>query len=274
MKFCEDCGNKIEKNEKFCSKCGKKQTASKTKKEEQVKEEKNDQVKSEEVKQVVNNVPSKDSPAGLILGVIAIVLALTMFFSPIALILAIIGLVLSLKIKVKSGNKTAGIVLNTVALILTIIMFFAFIVLIGVFAALDNVSQNGGIDYIEEAIENNITAPSPEEIAATWDCKQISTIGTSESATLTITKDYTFTFGKTEDIANNYVKGIYEIDYDSYTNNYGYALELDGKEVVENGQKNIHRDIDYDFVVTKYSSSLKGVLTDDDNSKVYYCYVK
>ena len=108
--YCENCGNKLTKTDKFCRECGTK-----------VKEE----VKTEES---VTQIPESKSKgvASLVIGIISFVFGYIFIPIPIA------GLVLGLCQKGKHPEKTAGIILNLVSLIFSILLWGFIIFLIAV----------------------------------------------------------------------------------------------------------------------------------------------
>lgn len=119
--YCVNCGNKIEKNDTFCSKCGK-------------------NVKLETTN---TNEEGKDRAlASMIIGIISMLVGI--FFIP----LPIIGLILGLSYKGKCSEKTTGIVLNVISLILSIIYLIFSIIFGFIFGAvmLDGIFNDHGFD--------------------------------------------------------------------------------------------------------------------------------
>ena len=257
MKYCNNCGKEIKEGNDFCEKCGNRVNGLKT-------------VKSQD-----------KGTAGLVLGIIALVISFSFIGAPIAIILAIVGLILTIANKNKSGNRTAALVLNIVALILSFIITFAFVMII-IFAATASDYDYYDYDYdydskfsdIEDGIDRSIEKHKTniEEAVGTWNCKTFND-SSEYKATVILNSDRTFTFGKYGDLENNYVKGTYEFDdADDVRSTFSLYLELDGKEIVENGEKKLNRDdIDYDMVITNISSNSRGVITNDDTGAVYYC---
>ena len=109
--ICKFCGEKIEDNAKFCSKCGKGV--------EEIKP-------IEGVKSVTNNEPGKGRAiASLVIGVISIISGGCFFVVPL------VGLILGCSYKGKCTEKIIGIILNVIGLIISLIVVFAIIVFFG-----------------------------------------------------------------------------------------------------------------------------------------------
>ena len=111
MNYCTNCGNKLEKGNVYCSECGNKL--------ENVVEENKTMV----------NEQNGMKAASVVLGILGIVGASLVIFSPISLILSIIGLILGI-VATKKGRNVSGIVLNIVGLVLSSIILFAIIIFI------------------------------------------------------------------------------------------------------------------------------------------------
>lgn len=82
-------------------------------------------------KKTKKDAPSGLNTAGMVLGIISIILAVIFIGAPLALLLSIIGLILAIVYKAKGGSKASGLVLSIISTILSIIMTFLFVVVMG-----------------------------------------------------------------------------------------------------------------------------------------------
>ena len=275
MKYCDSCGNEIKKDELYCSKCGTKITKETKKtalKESKKKVESKEVLPSEDTR---NNVSKEDHAGSLTLGIISIILAFTFIGAPIALVLSIIGLILVAKTKTKSGMRTGSLVVNIIGIVLG--FFITCLLIFGLVLAFKLPDYNYNYDNIEEKVdsylEDTIEKPSLDSIKGTWNCTEVSkALNPGYSAILKLEEDSTFIFGKANDLENNYVKGAYKVEDHTRTINRGYDIDLDGYEVVENGVKSTTKDLDYEMVITKYNSTNRAILTNDETEQLYYCY--
>ena len=149
---CNNCGNKIDGNSKFCPKCG----------------------------SAVNLEQGKGTAiASLVIGIISLLTG--GFILP----LPIVGLVLGISYKGKCGEKTAGIILNTISLVLAvlvIILGFVFGIVFGsriLNDAIDrgidnidfnemNIDMNTDFEKYKMYIDSNDELDSTTNIVGTW----------------------------------------------------------------------------------------------------------
>jgi len=149
---CNNCGNKIDGNSKFCPKCG----------------------------SAVNLEQGKGTAiASLVIGIISLLTG--GFILP----LPIVGLILGISYKGKCGEKTAGIILNTISLVLAvlvIILGFVFGIVFGsriLNDAIDrgidnidfnemNIDMNTDFEKYKMYIDSNDELDSTTNIVGTW----------------------------------------------------------------------------------------------------------
>jgi len=106
--YCNNCGNIIKKEDKFCPNCG----------------VMINQIPSNQQPQNNIDVPKKDrdnlGTISLILGIISLILSI--FLNILILPMAIVGLILGIISKSRNGKKIAGIILNAISIIIILIL--------------------------------------------------------------------------------------------------------------------------------------------------------
>ena len=256
MKYCEECGQKLSKNEKFCPQCGKKQS------EEAVVVNKT--VKKEEEKKVKSSADGLGT-ASMVIGIISLIFSFifTIFLFPIYLV----GLILGIVSKAKHGKRISGIVLNSLAMVISIIMFFVWIAVIVVVA---KEYDNNGITIETENVN--------EVVVGKWDCKETTKIADKDSKytlTVKINDDNTFTLGDHEKIEDTYVQGSYSVSdnpIDKYLKKKSYvALELSADSKFEDEKFKENTDEEYVMIFTKLKDKKQVMLIDEDGEKTYLC---
>ena len=135
MKYCVECGYKLEDDAKFCPSCGKKQPFLDEIKS--IDDNKDNQSEYNEVvglndgsditTSLMNNKENNNGKASLVLGILSIVFSLLLISSPIGLILGIIGLLVSKNGKYKSLNAIGIIIFLVIAIILLIVNILGYI---------------------------------------------------------------------------------------------------------------------------------------------------
>ncbi len=255
MRFCEECGQKLLKNDKFCPKCGKKQT------EEKVVV---NAPKNTEVKKTKSSADGLGT-ASMVLGIISLIFSFifTIFLFPVYLI----GLILGIVSKANHGKRISGIILNSLAIVISIIMFFVWIV------ALVAIADK----YDDKAI--NIESENIDEvIVGKWDCKELEKISDKDSKytlTVKINDDSTFSLGDHDKIEDTYVTGDYTID-DNPIDRFmkkrvAIALELDAKSKFEDEKFKENIDKEYVMIFTNLKDKNNSMLIDEDSGKTYIC---
>lgn len=164
------------------------------------------------------NEVKKESKVSLIIGIVCICLSLIYLLNIIVFPLAIVGLVFAIK-HFKEGKK------NKIGLALNIISYVISIAILIVVSLM--------ISYFTKPIN---------KFVGTWDCSSFdgSSVGNSNNiVTFIINRNETFTWGKYNDLDNNYVKGKY-VFTDLHKTNYGknatyYNFKLNGERYVING---------------------------------------
>ncbi len=256
MKFCEECGQKLLKNEKFCPKCGKKQV------EEKVAVSKT--VKNTEVKKAKSSTEGLGT-ASMVLGIISLIFSFvfTIFLFPVY----IIGLILGIVSKANHGKRISGIILNSLAIVISIIMFFVWIAL---------------IVTVAEEYDNQSISIEPENtndiVVGKWNCKETEKISDKDSKytlTVKINDDSTFSLGDHDKIEDTYVTGDYTID-DNPIDRFmkkrvAIALELDAKSKFEDEKFKENIDKEYVMIFTNLKDKNNSMLIDEDSGKTYIC---
>lgn len=241
MKYCEECGQKIGSNDKYCPKCGKSFILVKT---------------SKDNKETLGTI-------SMIFGVISLILSfvINLLIFPLALSGFIIGVVN----KAQSGKKISGIILNALAMFIAIVVFIT-CVLIVIFSL---------VAYYDEEENTDLTPSVQEEILGTWNCKEV--IGLTNNTydlTILLNNDNTFSIYKYDD-KKDYVEGTYEFTDEGVrkiTKSYKlYSLDLNGYKEYENNDFKANVDKDYEMVITKTKKDLHAVFNIDDIDKPYYC---
>ena len=133
--YCINCGNKLDKDAKFCKECG-----TKTSRVIDTSEE------------ITNRYIPKSkglATASMILGIISLLLGF------IIVPLPIIGLVLGLCQKGRCGEKVAGIVLNAFALFIIVLTWFLVFVFIG-FTNVDYQAREDNYGNSDVIVNDNV----------------------------------------------------------------------------------------------------------------------
>lgn len=262
MKFCEYCGEKLEKDQVFCTKCGKKVKTEEETKSKQTK-------KSETTNKIEPTKKEGLGTASMVLGIISLVLSF--IINILVLPLAIVGLILGIVNKAQKGNKISGIILNIIAIVVSIIVFIVLIFVLAV--SVDNTGQNHNtIERIKGEINQELTE---DDIDGTWKCKSYR--GTDYSIKLEIDDDdNTFKCGLNDSFYKNYTKGTYTIESNQNNTNLNiksYKLNMTSTEEYENGSKKEPiENTKYTFTVRKYTNGhIFGSLV-DKNYTGYTCY--
>lgn len=137
MKFCVECGRKLEDDTKFCPSCGKKQPSLEEDNlfdnnenninnnenediKEEINEENNDVILNNNTITIEEYNDENKGKASLVLGILSIIFSLLLVSSPIGLILGIIGLLTFKNGRYKSLNAIGIIIFLVEAIILLI----------------------------------------------------------------------------------------------------------------------------------------------------------
>lgn len=214
---CKKCGKEVGKNDSFCQYCGteikKESKTSKTaiEKRAEVKEE----VKVEKVETKTENKSGNGlAIAGMVLGIIGIVLSL--IIGPFAFLFPLLGLILSLCGK-KSGYKIAGIITSICGFIIGIIYIIIGAALIsGIFSLIDD-----GLDSYDDlsSIKDDYKEYSNYKYATPygeWTCVPYPETANGQETTLDLKYSGKFVYGPSDDLDNNHYSGTwtYEKEYD------------------------------------------------------------
>ena len=225
--YCEKCKKDVEDGAKFCPRCGEKAV----KKTEEVKETK-------AVKKEVKEESSGLGIAGMVIGIISLLLSWLLVF----ILLPVIGLILSCCAKGKKGFKIAGIILNGLAILVTIILIFVYIN-VGTSLIFHTIDKNKDIiqdtidsieddddvqdsinnikDSVKDGIDKTKKAIKGTYPYGTWTCLDYYETGNSEYAddvtkapsdkktVLKLNNDGTFKYGPYVDADKNYYKGTF-----------------------------------------------------------------
>ena len=253
MKYCENCGTKIEKDGLYCPKCGKKD------KTKEVKEQ----------KQIENNDNKKEGlgTASMIIGIISLVLSF--IINIIILPLALVGLILGVVNKAQNGKKISGIILNGVAMIVAVLVFIALMAFFTVRISSEmNNNRNKYSEYIPSEIEE-------ERLIGRWSCKKTEKILDKDyELSVVINDNDTFSIYDNKD-SKNYIEGIYEYENDAFgtiiETKRVYTLELTGEKEYINGKYEGESTNKYEMIVTQVKGKLHAVLNDDNHELNYYC---
>ncbi len=281
--YCVNCGNKLEKNDSFCNKCGK-------------------SVKSETTN--TNEVGKDRALASMIIGIISILVGV--FFIP----LPIVGLILGLSYKGKCSEKTTGIVLNIISLVLSLItlifsIIFGFVFGISILEKVFNDDEFSYKDFQETEINeqyndsmwNKYESNREEEIIdynSDFKGKWKSYVGDDSYYTFNETnfyyyedmsdpeRDYwegTYSYSTNKEDLNNLVKNkkyvnkiIDEINLDEEF----YIIELNPTKIVDDNR--VERiDEDKDELVRllfikKHDNGVEGILIYPEDEEVEYYY--
>ncbi len=251
MKYCENCGNKLEKDSLYCSKCGKKEEAKVPK---QVNE------KTTNKKEGLGN-------ASMVIGIISLVLSF--FISVFVFPLALVGLILGIVNKAQNGKKISGIILNGVAMLISVIVLIALIALFAVVAT---------DDFGEPHTEYSEITPNEveeESIIGRWNCKTTTDImNKSYELSIILNTDKTFSIYDNKE-SKNYVEGNYELVNDIFGSSAKtkrlYALELTGEKEYVNGNYVGENTNKYEMIVTKVKGNMHAIVNNDNSDKNYYC---
>lgn len=244
MKYCEECGQKVENNDKYCPKCGKNLVVVKTNKG------------GNDNKETLGTV-------SMVFGIISLVLSfiINLLIFPLALS----GFIMGIANKAQNGKKISGIILNALAMFVAIVVFVTCILIV-VFSLLAYYDEEEKVDPVQNV---------QEEILGTWNCKEVTSIADNTyDLTILLNPDNTFSIYK-YDTKNDYVEGTYKFDDEGVnriTKSYKlYSLDLSGKKEYENNDFKKEIDKDYEMVITKAKKDLHAVFTADDIEKPYYC---
>ena len=250
--FCSKCGKEIEKNAKFCAGCGEKVTAKKeTVKAEKVEKEVKVAKKVEEPKTEVKQESSGAGIAGMVIGIISLLLSWAIVF----ILLPVIGLIISLVAKGKKGFKIAGIILNSLAIVVSIILVIVFINLgvKGIFNLADRVQNDPAIqDTLKETgkeIKKTVKSGYPY---GTWTCvpyssmnlqqydyENIATGNSKDDLTvLKLNTDRTYQYGPYVDSYKNYYKGTFTYEIETSKNEESNNKANDYKFIMIKGPVN------------------------------------
>lgn len=131
--YCIDCGNKLNENDKFCTKCG--------------------GMVSKGVNKIDGNSVSAKNDSGMkiasiVLGSVGILGSLMFIFAPISLVLSIIGLILGL-CALKKGSNVPGILLSSIGLVLSLVVTIILVIMFFMMFENGNV-DNYYNDYYED----------------------------------------------------------------------------------------------------------------------------
>lgn len=252
--YCTNCGNEMNKEDKFCPKCGTPikeepvaslSTSPVPKFNSSPKENRNESNLATNQKERTLDITSK------ILGFVALIFSFLVLIISIPLSLG--SMVLGFLYQKRTNKKSIGLLLGIVALIISIIFF----------------------------IVNLVTLFNPvHAVVGTWNCSSSAT-STNYIVTFDLRKNKTFTWSKYNDGANNYVKGTYTFEDLKKKNNSGeflyYAITLSGDEFIENGKQQSEKyTASYEMGVASPLSSTDGhaVLMNTSTYNTYYCTLK
>ena len=249
MKYCENCGTKLDKNDSHCPKCDKKEDTPVVK--EDKKEHKNEGL----------------GTASMIIGIISVVLSL--IINVLVIPLALSGLIIGIVHKAKNGKRISGIILNGVAILLSIIILLIIFALFTV-RVTEKISDNynGYSEYIPSEIEE-------ENIMGRWNCKKTDKIMNKDyELSIVINGDDTFSIYNNEE-TKNYVEGKYKFVNDAFgtiiETKRLYTLELSGEKEYVNGNYVGKNSKKYEMIVTQVKGNLHALVNDDNNDTNYYC---
>ena len=281
---CKKCGKKVTKSTKYCTNCGeevifeeKKKTATKTAKTTKTspvkaRAEKVEAVKVEEPKTVAKKESNGLAIAGMVLGIIGLVLTLLLnVVSIIVFLLPLLGLIFSIVAKGKKGFKIAGLITSIISIVLQILFL-----LLGIFVFSSFMSIFG------EYIGNSSRGEDPH---GRWVCApfssstggyntDVNSVDDEDKTVLQLGEDGRYVYGPLLDTDNNHYAGYYtyDIEYDKNEENIsnGYKfIEIDGDvdEYINKGIKGstynktfdmemeLFRDYDYDKAMIIFTNT-------------------
>ena len=252
MKYCENCGAKIEKEGLYCPKCGKKVQMKEVKEKEQVENS--------------NNKKESLGTASMVIGIISLVLS---FIINVAILpLAIVGLILGIVNKAKKGKQISGIILNSIAIVVAILIA---VVLIFLFVNVTkdlNDNRNKYSEYIPSEIEE-------ESLIGRWSCKKTEKVLNKDyELSVVISDNDTFSIYDNNE-SKNYIEGKYEYVNDVLgtiiETKRMYTLELTGEKEYIKGKYAGESTNKYEMVVTQVKGKLYAILNNDNSDTTYYC---
>lgn len=243
MKFCSNCGKKIENEILFCPDCG-----ASLKKENKIKEDEGLATMS------------------IIIGAVSLVLSLVLNVAIMPL--AIIGIILWLASKT---TKKLGLVLNTIAIIVGIVVI---ILLVTLFAASSTITSR---------IKNRINQINTESyVQGNWNCKSFdgSGEGSEYIVSMKLNKNGHYVYGKYGDLENNSARGTYEVENLKKKNHSGdykyYLLKLKVEDYYEDGNHIAYGDegkiSKFEIGITETNNQKHGILIGYNSYNMYYCY--
>ena len=212
--FCSKCGKKVEKGVKFCPSCGEKVVESKV--EEKKEEVKKEVVKVEPVKKAEPTGSNGLGIAGMVIGIVSIVLSFVL--SIIIILFPVVGLILSLCSKGKKGIKIAGIITNAVGIVLSISVFIFYMVsfgtALGTFVDEEAPKIEQGIKTVEKTVKSGYpygtwTCVSYYSTEATNYSDDVTKAPSDSKTVLNLYTDNTFRYGPYSESYKNYYKGTF-----------------------------------------------------------------
>ncbi len=251
MKYCDNCGNQLEKDSLYCSKCGKK-------------------IQTEAPKQVNERPTNKKERLGnasMVIGIISLVLSF--FITVLVFPLALVGLILGIVNKAQNGKKISGIILNGIAMLIAVLVLIAFIVFVAVIAT---------DDFGEPHTEYSEITPNEveeESIIGRWNCKTTTDImNKSYKLSIVLNTDKRFSIYDNKE-SKNYVEGNYKLVKDIFESSAKtkrlYAIELTGEKEYVNGNYVGENTNKYEMIVTKVKGNMHAIINNDNSDKNYYC---
>lgn len=220
---CTKCGKEVGKTDKFCQYCGTKveaeakETKTTVAKAVEKKETKAEKVEAVKVEENTEKKGNGLAIAGMVLGIIGIVLSL--IAGPGAFLFPLLALIFSLCAKNKCGYKTAGIITSIVGfvieLIVTILAIVLFSSLAGLFGAIvDEYDHDYNYDYDYNYSYKDKTP------YGTWECVPYpSTSSNPEKTTIKFSYGGTITYGPTDSLSTDYYSGTFTYTPETEKNN-------------------------------------------------------
>jgi len=283
---CKKCGKKVTKSTKYCTNCGeevifeeKKKTAAKTTKTSPVKAraEKVEAVKVEEPKTVAKKESNGLAIAGMVLGIIGLVLTLLLnIVSIVVFLLPLLGLIFSIVAKGKKGFKIAGLITSIIAMVLEILFL-----LLGIFVFSSFMSIFG--NYIGNSAKG-------EDPHGKWTCAPFSTsngynsspydVDDKDKTVLQLGEDGKYVYGPFLDTDDNHYSGYftYDIEDEKNTENIsnGYKfIMVSGNvdEYMRNGIKNstYGKNLDFEMELFREYGYDKALIIFTNTYNMYIC---
>ncbi|MBQ6546661.1 MAG: hypothetical protein IJL74_01530 [Bacilli bacterium] len=249
MKYCENCGTKLDKNDSHCPKCDKKEDTPVVK--EDKKEHKNEGL----------------GTASMVIGIVSLVLSL--LISVLVFPLALVGLILGIVNKAQNGKKVSGIILNGIAMLLSAIVFIALITFLTVYVTKDlNDNHEKYSEYIPSVIEE-------ESLIGRWNCKKTDKIADKDyELSVVINDNDTFSMYDSKE-SKNYIEGEYQYRKEAFGSiiktKRMYILHLNGEKEYVSGKYVVDNNRKYEMIVTNIKGKLHAVLYNDNSDINYYC---